>query len=88
MLYIASDHAGFNLKSLIQEKFGATDLGCDSAHKCDYPDFGFTLGKHLKEGDRGILVCGSGCGISIAANKVQGVRCAFVQDVYTAKLAA
>ena len=78
MLYIASDHAGYTLKETIKDTFHAEDLGAYSHESCDYPDFGSKLGNALKPGDRGIVVCGSGVGISIVANKIKGVRCALV----------
>ena len=69
MLYISSDHAGFTLKEILRNEFNATDLGAYSGESCDYPDFGAKLGESLKKGDKGIIVCGSGVGISIVANK-------------------
>lgn len=92
-IFIASDHAGFDLKQiLIQElaklKINAVDLGCDSAEKSvDYPDFAQKLSKKIKENsDFGILVCGSGIGISIAANRFKHIRAALCHNANAAKL--
>lgn len=91
---IASDHAGFNLKKFLIEElqkigFIIDDLGCDSAEKSvDYPDFAQKLAKKIvaKKTDFGILVCGSGVGVSIAANRFKEVRAALCANVKTAKL--
>ena len=83
---IASDHRGFELKVKILnelgEKYDITDLGTYSTESTDYSKYGFKLGEAVanKEFDRGILICGSGIGISIAANKVKGIRCAKVSN--------
>ena len=89
---IASDHGGFELKQkivklLADAQVEHTDFGPMSADAVDYPDYAFLVGEKVakKEFDRGILICGTGVGISIAANKVKGVRCALVHDVFTAK---
>ncbi|QUH19103.1 ribose 5-phosphate isomerase B [Alkaliphilus sp. B6464] len=89
---IGSDHGGYGLKELIkkhlQEKgFDIKDFGTDSTTSTDYPDFARAVGEAVvaEEFDRGILVCGTGIGISIAANKVPGVRCALVGDCFSAK---
>ncbi len=91
---IASDHAGFNLKSQLKEDLIADghkviDLGADSTESVDYPDFGFAMGDAIASGDAeyGVLVCGSGIGISIAANRNPAVRAAVVSNSLTAKLA-
>ena len=90
---IASDHGGLNLKQeiirLLEEKkvifkdFGATSV-CGSV---DYPDYAFLVAQKVADGeyDRGILICGTGIGMSIAANKVSGVRCALVHDTFSAR---
>lgn len=90
---IASDHGGFNLKEQLKkyvESFGheVIDLGCYSADRADYPDHGIACGEAVAKGeaDRGIVVCGTGIGISIAANKVKGVRCALCTDPVMARL--
>ncbi len=91
-IFIASDHAGFSLKKfliaeLIELGFKPVDLGCNSAEKSvDYPDFAHKLGAKLKN-EFGILICGSGIGISIAANRHKHVRAALCHNVKTAKLA-
>ena len=92
-IFIASDHAGFLLKSfLIQElqklNFKITDLGCNSAEiSVDYPDFAQKLAKKIKkDSDFGILICGSGIGISIAANRNKHIRAALCNNVKLAKL--
>ena len=89
---IASDHGGFELKQEIMKQLvalgvGFEDFGPFSADAVDYPDYAFIVGEKVatKAFDRGILICGTGVGISIAANKVKGVRCALVHDVFTAK---
>lgn len=89
---IASDHAGFSLKKFLTSEltklgFTVVDLGCDSAeNSVDYPDYGQKLGKKLK-GEFGILICGSGVGISIAANRLKHIRAALCHNVKLAKLA-
>jgi ribose 5-phosphate isomerase B len=93
---LGSDHGGFTLKTAVSELLAARgvavlDLGCDSADvSVDYPDFGAAVGRAVVNGDAdlGIAICGSGIGISIAANKIAGVRAALVHDVTTAHLAA
>jgi ribose 5-phosphate isomerase B len=91
---IASDHAGFALKSqiaadLVAAGHDVVDLGPDSEASVDYPDFGRALGEALAQGraERGIAVCGTGIGISIAVNRVAGVRCALVTSGLMARLA-
>lgn len=91
---IACDHAGFPMKSMLKaklEKAGHTviDLGANSEDSVDYPDFGFALAEALgkKEADAGVLVCGSGIGVSIAANRHPEVRAALVHDALGAKMA-
>jgi len=91
---LASDHAGFELKLAIKDEllaFGwdVLDLGTDGTHSVDYPDFGFALAGVLKEGKvrRGVLICGSGIGISIAANRYPEVRAALINDALSARLA-
>src|SRR5882724_10572487 len=91
---IGSDHAGFSLKESIRkylEEAGylVNDQGTGSENSVDYPDFGKAVGERVasKKADLGIAVCGSGIGISIAANKVPGIRAALAHDVITAQLA-
>ncbi len=91
---LAADHAGFHLKDSLKrtlDELGATyqDFGTTSAASVDYPDFAQAVGAGVASGqfDRGILVCGTGIGMAIAANKVRGVRAAPVVDTDTARLA-
>jgi ribose 5-phosphate isomerase B len=91
---IGSDHAGFLVKETIRKYLQAAgyavdDQGTSSEESVDYPDFGKAVGKRVasKQADLGIAVCGSGIGISIAANKVPGIRAALAHDVITARLA-
>jgi len=88
---IGSDHAGFELKQQLVshlERAGhiVVDVGTDSEDPVDYPDFAAAVGRAViaGEGKRGIIVCGSGAGGSIAANKITGIRSAVVHDNYTA----
>ena len=80
----ANDHRGYKLKEFLKEKlsenYEVIDYGTDSEESTDYPDYAFKLGKGIidKEVDFGVAICGSGIGISIACNKVKGVRCAKV----------
>ncbi len=93
-LALGADHAGYLLKNQLAEKLRAEghevqDLGTHSADSVDYPDFAAAVGRAVAAGDAelGILVCGSGLGVAIAANKVSGVRAATCNDLYTAGLA-
>ena len=84
-LGIASDHRGYHLKEKIKEAIEdieIVDFGTNSEESCDYPDYAFKLGEAVakKEVDFGIAICGSGIGISIACNKVKGIRCAKVSN--------
>ncbi|OXS78991.1 ribose 5-phosphate isomerase B [Domibacillus enclensis] len=90
---IASDHGGINIREEIKslmEELGIEyeDFGCECADSVDYPDYALPVAEKVAAGefDRGILICGTGIGMSIAANKVKGIRCALVHDVYSAKL--
>ena len=90
-LALASDHAGYDLKQELAAFLDGTgheveDLGTHSREPVDYPDAGEAVGEALRSGraDRGIIVCGSGAGVSIAANKIPGVRAAVCHDTYTA----
>ncbi|MBS3766603.1 MAG: ribose 5-phosphate isomerase B [Candidatus Cloacimonetes bacterium] len=81
---IASDHAGYELKESIKKilsNFHIVDFGADSAESMDYPDTGFQAAEAVANDtcDRGIVICGSGIGMSIVANKVQGIRAALCQ---------
>ena len=84
---IAADHAGFVLKEQLRQKLlrdghEVVDFGTDSEESCDYPDFAQSVARDVAQGrcDRGVLVCGTGIGMCIAANKVNGVRAAPAQD--------
>ena len=88
-VYIASDHAGFKLKSQLLKIFlKMTDLGTKSNESVDYPDFAHKLTKEvLKNKDNfGILICGTGVGMSIAANRKKGIRAGLVNNTKTARL--
>ena len=93
MLAIGSDHGGFELKKAVMKHLAERgveyrDYGTFSAESCDYPDFGEAVGRAVASGEceRGIVICGTGIGISIAANKVRGVRCALCGDCYSAQM--
>ena len=88
---IASDHRGYDLKKdiikyLEKNNIEVIDYGTNGKDLVDYPDFGFKLGKSVSKKlcDFGIAICGSGIGISIACNKVKGIRCAHVNTIYEA----
>jgi len=90
--YIATDHAGYALKEFTKDYVRSLgheiiDLGPDSADRVDYPDFAKKCATSVieNEGSFGILICGTGIGISIAANKVAGIRAALCHDAYTAE---
>lgn len=90
---LGCDHGGYELKQFIMktlEKLGYEyeDFGCYSLESCDYPDFGAAAARAVAEGkcDRGIVICTTGIGISISANKVAGIRCALCSDPLSAKM--
>jgi ribose 5-phosphate isomerase B len=90
---IGSDHRGFPLKERLKGMLAAAghevvDAGCASTEPVDYPDYAFAVGEMVASGaaDRGILICGSGIGMSIAANKVKGVRAALCRTVDDARM--
>jgi len=92
-IYMASDHAGFNLRQTLADLLTEAghivhDLGPETDTRVDYPDFGEKLAKAMKPfpDSRGVLVCGSGIGISIAANRFPWIRAALCHDVTTAVL--
>lgn len=92
--YIASDHAGFEVKDFIKEYVAAkghqvVDLGPDSTERVDYPDFAKKVSAKVleDEGSYGILICGTGIGMSITANKQKGIRAAHCYDAYQASMA-
>lgn len=94
MIIIGSDHGGLALKSALnrylkRRGFDVTNAGTDSEASVDYPDFGQKVAESVISGeaDLGILICGTGIGMSIAANKLPGIRAALVTDVFMARMA-
>ncbi|NLO97308.1 MAG: ribose 5-phosphate isomerase B [Peptococcaceae bacterium] len=94
IIALGADHGGFELKEIIKKhlldrNYEVKDYGTDSAQAVDYPEYGFQVGEAIikQEADLGILVCGTGIGISIAANKVRGIRAAVCTNCYMAKMA-
>jgi len=92
-IVIASDHGGYLLKEHIKKylednKYDIKDFGTHSLESVDYPDFAQEVAEAVAQGqyDRGILICGTGLGISIAANKVRGIRAAVVSESFSAKM--
>lgn len=90
-IVIASDHAGFALKKILRvflevQKFEIVDVGTDSEMPVDYPDFAEKLGLAViqTDGARGVLICGSGVGASVAVNKIDGIRAGLCHDTYSA----
>ena len=90
---IASDHGGIHIRREIinlLEEMGIEyrDFGCPDETSVDYPDYAFEVAESVARGefDRGILICGTGIGMCIAANKVKGIRCSLCHDVYSARL--
>jgi ribose 5-phosphate isomerase B len=90
---IASDHAGFELKELLKKDlaklgYAVEDFGTKDTQSVDYPDYAHALAEAIEKtpGSRGVLICGSGIGMSIAANRHKGVRAALVQSAEAAKL--
>lgn len=88
---IGSDHAGFSYKQILIEKleaegYSTTDLGTFTPDPYDYPDIAQKMGLHMQEGstDKGILICGSGVGVSVAVNKFKNVRAGICHDAYSA----
>lgn len=89
---IAGDHAGFSMKNEVAKFLAdlgvqAVDCGTYSPESCDFPDFAEAVAKKIIDGriDRGILVCGSGVGVSVAANKFPGIRASLCHDTYSAR---
>lgn len=94
MIVIGSDHGGLNLKTalnsyLTRRGYEVTDAGTNSDASVDYPDFGQKVAEAVISGqaELGILICGTGIGMSIAANKIPGIRAALVTDVFMARMA-
>ncbi len=92
-ILIAADHGGYGLKSDISQYLSnkgieVIDLGCNSSDSVDYPDYGHKMAEaiNVNQAEFGIVICGTGIGISIAANRHQGIRAALCHDVTTAKL--
>lgn len=93
MIALGSDHGGYELKVKIirhleERGLEYRDFGCYDISSCDYPEFGRAAAQAVADGvcDKGIVVCTTGIGISIAANKISGVRCALCTDPYLAKM--
>ncbi len=91
---MGSDHGGYNLrlvvkKHLIEKGYEVVDFGVDALESVDYPDYALKVAKAITDGDcaLGVLVCGTGLGISIAANKVKGIIAAPVSDTFSAEMA-
>lgn len=90
---IGSDHGGYNLKEFIKKHLAekgveTVDFGTNSADSCDYPDYAFKVAQAVAKGEyeKGILICGTGVGISIAANKVKGIRAALCSEPFSARM--
>jgi ribose 5-phosphate isomerase B len=90
-IVIGSDHAGFQLKNAVGDLLrslghAVMDVGAFNENPSDYPDFALLVGNSVLEGkgERGILICGSGVGVSVAANKIKGIRAAVCHDTYSA----
>ena len=93
MIAIGSDHAAFEFKEQIKEYLGIKgieyrDYGCYCTERIDYPEYGAKVGKAVARGEceKGLLFCGTGVGISISANKINGIRCVVCSEPYSAKL--
>ncbi len=94
-IVLGSDHGGFTLKEQVKQYLldlghNVVDVGCDSEESVDYPAYAKAAAKKVVSGEceKGVVVCGTGIGISIAANKVKGIRCALVSEPLSAKLTA
>ena len=90
-LALGGDHAGFSLKQAVAEHFGdrvstLIDCGTNSSERCDYPDFAVAVSREIVNGnaDKGLMICGSGVGVSVAANKIPGIRACVCHDTYSA----
>ena len=88
-IFIASDHAGYEMKTALNDHFSSfIDLGTNSFDSVDYPDFAHKLTREIlkNEGSCGILICGTGVGMSIAANRLEGIRAGLVSSVEVTRL--
>ncbi len=90
---IGCDHGGYQLKQEIiahleKRNIEVMDFGCDGTESVDYPDYAKLVGEAIQQSrcDRGILICGTGQGIAMAANKMKGIRCAVLTDVFSAEM--
>ncbi len=90
---LGADHAGYPLKEQLKDYLASlghevTDLGAGSTDSVDYPDFGFAVGKAVAEGraERGVICCGTGIGIAMAANRVKGARAGVPNDLFATRL--
>ena len=93
MIAIGCDHGGFDLKEKVKkylegQGIACKDMGCNSKESVDYPEYGKAVAKAVASGEceKGIVICTTGIGISICANKVPGIRCALCSDVLSAKM--
>lgn len=93
MIAIGSDHGGFDLKEIViahlqEQGITCKDFGCYDKNSCDYPIYGRAVAEAVAKGEceKGIVICTTGIGISITANKVKGIRCALCADILTAQL--
>ncbi len=93
MIALGSDHGGFDLKEVVKEHlqkrgFEVKDFGTYNKESCDYPDFGRAAAEAVASGEceKGIVICTTGIGISIVANKVKGIRCALCSETTSARL--
>ena len=89
---VACDHGGYRLKNVLIEEmkkqgYEVVDFGTYNEESCDYPDYAAKAAKAVANGEceKGVVVCGTGIGVSITCNKVKGIRCALVHDVFSAK---
>jgi len=89
---LGSDHEGYKLKESLKQylqelNIEYTDFGCNDEQSVDYPDIGFKISVEVKNGcyDRGILICGTGIGMSIVANKIKGIRASLCHDIFSAR---
>lgn len=97
-IFFGSDHAGFLMKKEVidiiksintDKNLEIKDLGCYSVKSCDYPEFAFRVARNVRstEGSFGVLLCGTGIGMSIAANKIKGIRCALCHNYSSVNMA-